>query len=106
MRLMSMVAILFALLATPAPAQAAGGDLLPGLEPVRADLAHYDVHRDGGRVLLRFTGTIANLGEGGLHVVGKREGRDNSLTAYQHLDGSGRDVRIGKMLYHEAHNHF
>jgi hypothetical protein len=106
MRLLPLAAVAFAFLMTPVPAHAGSAELLPRLEPVRSDLAHYDVHEDGGRKYLRFTGTVANLGEGGLRVVGKREGRDSSLTAYQRLDGSGREVRIGTMIYHEEHNHF
>src|SRR5581483_3984718 len=105
MRLLRFAVLVLCLIAAPTPAQAAT-ELLPRLEPVRADLAKWDLHKDSGRTYLRFTGTVANLGEGGLHVVGKREGRDNTLTAYQELDGSGRIVRVGKMLYHAAHNHF
>lgn len=105
MRLLSITAFLLSLVLVPTPASAAA-ERLPRLEPVRADLADWDLHRDDGRTYLRFTSTVANLGEGGLHVVGKRDARDNSMTAYQHLDGSGRDVRIGKIVYHEAHNHY
>src|SRR4051794_28839346 len=106
MRLVSVVAIVLAFIASPAPAAHASAELLPRLEPVRSDLSKWDIHRAGGRVYLRFVGTIANVGDGGLHVVGKREGRGNTLTAYQKLDGSGREVRIGTMEWHAAHNHF
>ncbi len=106
MRLVSVTALLLAMIAAPVPAHAAPADLLPRLEPVRSDLSKWDIRKQGGHVYLRFTGTIANVGEGGLHVIGKRERRDNTLTAYQHLDGSNRDIRIGTMVYHAEHNHF
>jgi hypothetical protein len=90
-------------------------DRLPDLRPVWSNLADYDLRRTpDGRVLLRFIGAIANVGLGGLHVVGRREqplgpGKPNVLTAYQRIDrsdGTTRVVRIGTMIWHPAHHHF
>lgn len=90
-------------------------DLLPDLRPVWWDMTDNDLRttRDG-RVLLRFVGSIANVGKGRLHVVGMRrdqgpgQGRD-VLTAFQRIDrsdGSSRLVRIGTMVWHAPHRHF
>lgn len=112
-------ALSFLVLSTGSPAYAAT-DVLPKLEPVRSDLAHYDLHKSDGKVHLRFTGTVANLGKGGLHVIGRRSGggdnvggdnvgRDNTLTAYQRIEQTGggfREVRIGTIAYHDEHNHY
>lgn len=92
----------------PAPAHAAS-DVLPSLEPVRSDLARHDLRKSGGKTYLRFTGTVANKGKGGLHVIGRRNARDLSLTAYQQIEQSGggtREVKIGTIVYHDEHNHY
>lgn len=104
-----IAAAVAAVLLIPAQPAFAASDLLPALEPVRSDLARYDLRKSDGKVKLRFIGSVANKGKGGLHVIGKREQRDNKLTAYQRLertDGSFREVKIGTIVYHDAHNHF
>ncbi|HCT77784.1 MAG TPA: hypothetical protein DGT23_14575 [Micromonosporaceae bacterium] len=108
MRLLIAAVLAFAAVATPTPAHAAT-DVLPKLEPVRSDLAKYDIRTSGGKSKLRFIGSVANVGKGALHVMGKRESKDDSLTAYQRIeqsDGGFREVRIGKIVYHAAHDHY
>lgn len=109
MRLLTIVLVVVVAAGVPSPAHAVT-DLLPALQPVRSDLAKYDFKKTkGGKVLLRFVGSIGNHGRGELHVRGAKDARDTEMTAYQRIsrsDGSTREVRIGKLVFHAEHHHY
>ena len=91
------------------PAQTSS-DVLPKLAPVQESLLDNDLVRDPstGRVLLRFTNTIGNYGDGVLHVVAYRDAGGN-LDAYQRVsraDGTWHDEPVGDLAYHEGHHHY
>jgi hypothetical protein len=109
MRLVIMCLAVALAAGVPSPAHAVT-DLLPALAPVRADLAKWDLRHKGGKAELRFIGSIGNSGRGALHVRGERVSDDSGdMTAYQRItrsDGSTREERIGRLVYHAEHNHY
>lgn len=86
-------------------------DLLPDLVPLPAsDLV---VRREGGEIVLKFSTTYYNQGEGPLELRGdpetagqRGEVERDVLQRIYRKDGTYRDVRSGTFLWHQSHLHY
>ena len=64
---------------------------------------------DGAARVLRFSTTVANAGEGPLHLAGSYDPETNLTTATQHMsmtDGSVEERVAGAFMWHPWHEHW
>jgi hypothetical protein len=95
---------------TPAIARKAGADHLPNLRTRKPFGLHVTI--EGGQRLLRFTNTVANVGQGPLEL--RPENVGDLTTAYQRIythDDAMQwqfkyEVPIGTFIFHPQHNHW
>jgi hypothetical protein len=91
------------------PFASASRELIPNLRALPASELRLETTSDG-TILLRFSATSWNAGEGPLELVAGEVDRGNGKQrVYQRIhsdDGSHRDVLAGSFEWHEAHDHF
>jgi hypothetical protein len=99
------------LLLAGASAEAQPQDLLPDLLVLRDSLAstRLDTVTLRGRVLMRFSTSVANVGQGALELRASRILGADSREVLQRIylsDGSWRERLAGTFTFHQAHSHF
>lgn len=101
-----VIAVLAPLWSPPTPAAARPNPRLPDLAPLPSALHDRRIAEENGRLLLRFSTVIANVGSAPLEVRGRRvEGR---MIGYQLVPGprGRREVPIGEIEFHGEHGHW
>ena len=84
-------------------------DLLPNLIPLKASELRTEVEPATGHLLLRFTTTSWNSGNGPLEIVAKEVIGNETQKVDQRIyrsDGTYYDEPAGDMAYHPSHAHF
>jgi hypothetical protein len=92
-----------------------GGGAEPGPPPLLPDLRvsqpqelYIQAGADGVREI-RFTTTIANMGDGPLQMVGAFDENSGAVSTIQHVykvDGSKEEVDVGRFVFDDGHDHW
>ena len=94
----------------PALGNHRGTRRVPDLVPWPRSFYDYRISREDGRVLLRFSAGLVNVGDGPLEVLGRRRsGRRTMEASQRYYAADGRlhsREDIGAFEYHREHNHW
>jgi hypothetical protein len=101
--------------ATHAPTPDPGGGGAPGPRPLLPDLQVseprelYIQYGEDGIREIRFSTTIANLGDGPLHMVGAFDEGTGAVSTIQLValaDGTTREIDVGRFVFDDGHDHW